>query len=143
MRSSNEAQAVVADEGRFTTVFGARKSSHDVAPLQVKEVTLDDHRYVVCPERRRSAERTPTTAKAIVQALRTALGHGDKALVGNKGYRRFLQTHGERFTIDEAKIEDDVRFDGLWVVRTNTTSRPATSRSPTSNSGWSRRSFGP
>jgi hypothetical protein len=120
MRSSNEAQAVVDDDGRFTTVFGARTTSHDVAPLQVKEVTVDDHRYVVC-RNDEEARKDAHDREAIVQALRTALAHGDKALVGNKGYRRFLQTHGERFAIDEAKIADDARFDGLWVLRTNTT----------------------
>jgi hypothetical protein len=39
--------------------------------------------------------------EAIVTALRTALTQGDKALVGNKGYRRFLEGQGTRFTIDD------------------------------------------
>ena len=45
---------------------------------------------------------------------------GDKSLVGNKGYRRFLATHGDdRFVIDRAKAEEDVKFDGVFVLRTN------------------------
>jgi transposase len=28
---------------------------------------------------------------------------------------------GTHFALDEARIEDDARFDGLWVLRTNTT----------------------
>ena len=61
---------------------------------------------------------------SIVSALRTALAHGDKALVGNKGYRRFLKSQGARYAIDEPKVEADARYDGLWVLRTNTTLAP-------------------
>jgi hypothetical protein len=44
-----------------------------------------------------------------------------KALVGNAGYRRFLANPaGDGFTIGAAKVESDARFDGLFVLRTNT-----------------------
>jgi hypothetical protein len=33
---------------------------------------------------------------------------------------RFLKTQGTRFAIDEAKIAADARYDGKWVLRTNT-----------------------
>lgn len=123
MRSSNEARAVVDAEGRFTTVFPRRKTTHDPAPLQVKAVTVGDHRYVVCLNEE-EARKDAHDREAIVAALRTALTHGDKALVGNKGYRRFLRSQGTRFAIDEAKVEADGRYDGLWVLRTNTTLAP-------------------
>jgi hypothetical protein len=45
-----------------------------------------------------------------------ALRAGDTALVGNKGYRRYLKSTGHRFEIDEAKIAADARFDGKWVL---------------------------
>jgi transposase len=120
MRSSAEAQAVVDADGPFTTVFPARKATHDVAPWQVKEVTVDDHRSVVC-RNDEEARQDAHDRDAIVSALRTALAHGDKALVGNKGYRRFLKSQGARFTIDDPKVEADARDDGRWVLRTNTT----------------------
>ena len=37
-------------------------------------------------------------------SLRDALHHGDKSLVGNKGYRKFLQAGRQQFTVDEDKI---------------------------------------
>src|SRR5205814_4951461 len=44
-----------------------------------------------------------------------------KSLVGNKGYRRYLQVVGDgHFTIDEAKLAEEARYDGTWVLRTNT-----------------------
>jgi len=32
---------------------------------------------------------------------------GDKALVGNKAYRRFPKNRGSHFTIDDPKVEAD------------------------------------
>ena len=44
-----------------------------------------------------------------------------KALVGNAGYRRFLKTAGAgHFAIDHSKVEEDARFDGVFVLRANT-----------------------
>ena len=40
--------------------------------------------------------------------------------MGNKGYRRYLRSEGEVFGIDEAKVEEEARYDGKWVLRTNT-----------------------
>lgn len=123
MRSSKEARAVVGAKGRWTDVFPARTLSHDPAPLQVKEVCIGDHRYIVCFNEEQ-ARKDRYDREAIVAALREALPHGDKALVGNKGYRRFLKSQGARFTINDAKVEEDARYDGLWVLRTDTDLEP-------------------
>jgi hypothetical protein len=53
--------------------------------------------------------------------LREQLRSGAKSLVGNRGYRRYLSTSGpDSFQVDEAKIGEDARYDGRWVLRTNT-----------------------
>ena len=58
----------------------------------------------------------------ILESLRTKLKAGDKGLVGNDGYRRFLATPRKgHFEIDNARIAEDARFDGLHVLRTNST----------------------
>ena len=45
---------------------------------------------------------------------------GDKALVGNTGFRRFLKTVGDgHFAIDHSKADEDARFDGVFVLQTN------------------------
>jgi transposase len=123
MRSSNEARAVVATEGAFEEVFPERETTHDPSPLQVREVTRGADRYIVCynPEQ---ARKDRHDREAIVAALRAALPHGDKSLVGNKGYRRFLKSQGARFEIDEAKVAQEARYDGLWALRTNTDLEP-------------------
>ena len=56
----------------------------------------------------------------MVASLRDALHHGDKSLVGNKGYRKFLQAGRQQFTVDEDQIQEEARYDGKWVLTTNT-----------------------
>ncbi len=56
----------------------------------------------------------------IVAALERQLKKGDKSLVGNKGYRRFLKDpEGDGFAIDRQRIEEDQKFDGVFVLQTN------------------------
>ena len=48
------------------------------------------------------------------------LRQGDKSLVGNSAYRRYLKTPDQQhFTIDEARVAEDARYDGLYVLRPN------------------------
>jgi hypothetical protein len=52
-------------------------------------------------------------------------GFCDKALVGNTGYRRYLKTiSDDHFAIDSDKIDEDKRFDGIFVLHTNTDLKP-------------------
>jgi len=55
-----------------------------------------------------------------VEALRQALRQGDKSLLGNRGYRKFLRGGGRQFAVDEEKGREEARYDGKWVLRTNT-----------------------
>ena len=67
------------------------------------------------------ARKDAETRTALLAGLERKLTQGDKALVGNAGYRRFLaDPAGEGLTIDAAKVEADARYDGLFVLRTNT-----------------------
>jgi hypothetical protein len=50
---------------------------------------------------------------------------GDKALAGDSGFRRYLKTISEEyFAIDPDKIEAEKKFDGIFVLRTNTDLNP-------------------
>ena len=89
-----------------------------------KAVTLGGQRYIVCINHQQ-AENDAAERATILAALERQLKRGDKALVGNAGYRRFLKTVGEgHFAIDHAKAEEDARFDGVFVLRTNTDLNP-------------------
>jgi hypothetical protein len=120
MRKQKEVrEQVLADRGRFREVYGPRDKSDDPAPLKIKEVRIDGRRYVVCINAEQVKHDREQRAK-IVAGLRAQLRQGDKALVGNKGYRRYLKVEGSHFVIDEAKLAEEARYDGIWVLRTNT-----------------------
>jgi hypothetical protein len=121
MRQQKEVrEEVLADKGRFRVVYGAREKSTDPAPLKVKEVKVAERRYVVCVNAEQ-VKHDRRQREQIVTALREQLRQGDKSLVGNKGYRRYLKVDGDsHFAIDEAKLQEEARYDGTWVLRTNT-----------------------
>jgi hypothetical protein len=120
MRSQNEVKdEVLARAGRYRVVHPKRVKSDDPSPLKVKEVWVDDRRYIVCLNED-EARKDAADREAIVAALRELLHSGDKSLVGNKGYRRYLGGGPDHFRIDEAKVAEDARYDGKWVLRTNT-----------------------
>src|SRR5512144_84091 len=121
MRSQNEVKdEVLSRAGRYRVVHPKRVQSDDPSPLKVKEVWVDERRYVVC-RNEDEARKDAADREATVAALREQLHSGDKSLVGNKGYRRYLGGGGpDHFRIDEAKVAEDARYDGKWVLRTNT-----------------------
>ncbi len=121
MRRCKEVRdAVLQDRGRFRVVHAKSQDAKDPAPLKVKDVLVGDRRYVVCVNED-EVKKDRADREAIVAGLREQLRAGDKSLVGNQGYRRFLKVEGPgHFAIDEAKIEDEARYDGTWVLRTST-----------------------
>jgi hypothetical protein len=118
-RQKEVTQDVLARAGRYHVVHEKGQSKKDPAPLRVKQVWVDQRRYVVC-RNEDQAHKDAADRDAIIQALQEKLKHGDKGLVGNKGYRKYLRTQGRRFTLDESKIKAEARMDGKWVLRTNT-----------------------
>jgi transposase len=120
MRSSTEAKSVVARAGRYAEVHPKSDDRGDPSPLKVKEVWVEDaRRYVVCVNVDQ-ATKDAHDREAVVASLRDALGKGDKSLVGNKGYRKYLRAGGKQFAVDEDKIQEEARYDGKWVLTTNT-----------------------
>jgi hypothetical protein len=121
MRRQKEVRdEVLSDRRRFRVVHEPPQKSTDPAALKVKEVWVEARRYVVCVNAEQ-VEHDRAAREAIVANLREHLHQGDKALVGNKGYRRYLKVEGDgHFVVDEAKLEEEARYDGTWVLRTNT-----------------------
>jgi transposase len=110
---------VLSRPGAYREVRPPGKRSKDPGPLKVKEVHVGDKRYVVClnmdQKKKDQADRA-----AILASLRDQLKRGAKSFVGNKGYRRYLENPAEGFEIDEAKVREEARYDGKWVLQTNT-----------------------
>jgi transposase len=110
---------VMSWPGRYTVVHEEGNNSKDPSPLKVKQVELDGKRYIVC-ENLRQARKEARDRETILSDLKEQLKKGPKSLVGNKGYRKYLKVAKDSVRIDEAKVKAEARFDGKWVLQTNT-----------------------
>ncbi len=120
MRKILDITPEVLEGGTYEVVHGPRQRRKDPSPLLVKETTVNGQRYIVCENPEETKADVETRAQ-ILDSLKDKLQYGDNALVGNKGYRRYLSVAGgKHFTIDEKKVADDVRYDGKWVLTTDT-----------------------
>jgi hypothetical protein len=113
--------AVLTDSAPFTPLLIERAKGQ--TQLFVKEVKVEGKRYILC-RNETEAEKDRKDREAIVAALQAQLKRGDKALVGNSGYRRYLRKSKEAegkqvFEIDAGKLADEAQFDGVFVLRTN------------------------
>ena len=126
MRNLKEAkECVIEDEGEYEEIFPEREKATDPSPLQVREVKVEGRRYIQCLNVE-EARKDGVDREAIVESLKEKLKQGDKSVVGNKGYRRYLKVPkgGTHFLIDAEKIKGEERFDGMWILRTNTEFEP-------------------
>jgi len=112
-------QEVLADTREFQEVRPEGKSARDPSPLQVKEVSVNGRRYVVCLNSK-EARKDQADREAILASLEEQLKKGAGSLVGNRGFRRYLKSERGAFSIDQEKVKQDARFDGKWVLTTNT-----------------------
>ncbi len=111
MRKSTEVKEdVLARGGRY----------HEIKPnLKVKEVLVGGRRYIVC-KNEEEAKKDALARQSIVEQLKEKLSKGQmKQLVGNSGYRRFLKGQKGSWSLNEEAVEQDARFDGVFVLRTN------------------------
>src|ERR1700738_4744454 len=119
-RSSAEVRSTVIDDQTPFVPLVVPRVSGELTELEAKQVRIGNRRYIVC-RNRAEARRDAEQRSAILDGLRAKLAQGDKALVGNSGFRRYLKTvSAEHFAVDETRVAEDARFDGLYVLRTNT-----------------------
>jgi transposase len=127
---------VLENEAPFVPLLLERKTGE--TQLFVKQVMIEGKRYIVC-RNEAEAEKDRKDREAIVAALDAQLKKGDKALIGNSAYRRYLRKRagtrdktkgkdkdeGDRaFEIDAGKLAEEARFDGIFVLRTNANVTP-------------------
>jgi transposase len=131
-----EVAAVLADKTPFVALTIPKTNGRGTLDLQVKEVVRKVKegqagrtrhcRYIVCYNEA-EARNDAAVREAILAGLAKALRQGDKALVGNKGFRRFIKTESEsHFAIDPERVAAAAKFDGLSVIRTNARLSPLT-----------------
>ncbi len=122
-RSDKLVRELVLDDPAPFVPLVMKKRGKEI-DYEAKTVTLAGRRYIVC-RNRQEAKKDAADRASIVAALERQLAKGDKALVGNTGFRRYLKTISEEhFAIDPDKIEAEKKFDGIFVLRTNTDLNP-------------------
>lgn len=120
MRKVNEiTRDVLSRQGRYKEVRSEGKSCKGPAPLKVKEVFLNGNRYIICLNPRQ-AQKDAQDRQAITDSLKEKIRTDPKSLIGNKGYRKYLTIKRGSVSINQEKIERESRFDGKWVLITNT-----------------------
>jgi len=125
---------VLENDALFVPLLLERKAGE--TQLFVKQVMIEGKCYIVC-RNEAEAEKDRKDREAIVAALDAQLKKGDKALIGNSAYRRYLRKRagtkdktkgkdkGDRaFEIDAGKLAEEARFDGIFVLRTNANVTP-------------------
>jgi hypothetical protein len=88
--------------------------------LRVKEVWVDERRYVVCfnPD---EARKDRLDREATLDKIRAKLASGGvKSLINNRGYKRFLKVAHGSASLDLEQVREEERLDGKYVLRTTT-----------------------
>ena len=127
-RATKEIRGVIADPAPYVPLSIPKAAGRGTTDLLVKDVVRTGlgadgkpwrRRYIVC-RNEAEAQQDKAEREAILAALEAALRRGDKSLVGNRGYRRFLKlAAGRRFDIDPRRVALDALFDGTYVLCTN------------------------
>lgn len=110
---------VLADETLYEEVYPEGIHSKELSPLKVKEVVINGTRYIVC-KNERQARRDEADRNTIVESLKEKIAKAPSSLISNKGYRGFLTITNKSVALDEEKVKADAKYDGIWVLTTNT-----------------------
>jgi Transposase DDE domain len=117
-RNSKEVSEFVLNDRKSFVPLHIPRDRRDTE-LEAKNVFVGERRYVVC-RNLAEAKRDAEVREAVLRSLRSHLARGDKTLIGNSAYRRYLKTPDDKhFEIDEKRVAADARYDGLYVLRTN------------------------
>ena len=88
--------------------------------LRVKEVRVGDRRYVVCHNPLAEERDRHRRAEILERARRDLATRGPKAFVVPQGLKRYVELRGGELVLKEDAVREEARYDGKWVLRTNT-----------------------
>jgi hypothetical protein len=127
MRKQKEVSAeVLARAGRYQKVADN---------LEVKEVLVGQRRYVVCRNPIEAAKDQAAREAILAKLQETLSEKGPKAIIGNRGYARFVLVAKGSVSINQDAVDADARMDGKFVLTTNT-SMPTAEVATTYKSLW-------
>lgn len=86
--------------------------------LEVKEVLVGDRRYVLCLNHEEAKKDRQDREKIVAAIEKKLKAGGVKALIPNRGYKRYLKVTSGEYSLDQKRIEQEERYDGKYVLRT-------------------------
>jgi hypothetical protein len=126
-------ELVLDDPAAFLPLIMKKRSKE--ADYEAKRA---GRRHIVCRNHQEEAEKDEADRASIAAALERQLAKGDRALIGNTGYlKTFSDDH---FAIDPNKIEEEKKFDSIFVLRINSDLNPT---SPILQHDWRSGSWRP
>ena len=115
MRRVNHVKSeVLSRAGRYREVVPEIKVSKAPAPLKVKEVMVNNSRYIVCLNSRQ-ARKDKADRDAILESLKDRIKSGAKSMIGNKGYQKYLKVTKDAIRIDDS-FKETAREESLFVT---------------------------
>jgi len=94
----------------------------DEQPIWVREFDFEGRRLIVTYSASR-ARKDEADRQAILEKLKPKLGAqaNAKKLISNSGYLKYIEAEGQpgTFVLNEGKIADEARWDGLHAILTN------------------------
>jgi transposase len=112
MRRCKAAAALLSRAGRYRPV---------AKNLKVKDIVLDGTRYILCYNPLRAKQEAMTRQDTLDRLERQLKQGGPRQFVGHRLYRRFLQFDKQAVVgIDRAAVDKESRFDGKFILVTNT-----------------------
>jgi hypothetical protein len=120
-------ELVLDDPAPFVPLLMSKRGKQ--VDYEAKAVTLAGRRYIV-GRNHQEAQNDAADRASIVAALSGSSSGATRrssamSATAAIGYRRYVKAISEEhFAIDPAKVEEEKRFDGIFVLRTNTDLNP-------------------
>lgn len=110
LKAKRVRQEVLSRSGRYREVNDN---------LRAKEVELGEERYIVClsPE---EAKRDKEKREQLVAYLKEKLKKSPLTIITKRGYKKYLKIKKNTLKLNLSKIKEEARFDGKFVLTTNT-----------------------
>jgi len=88
--------------------------------LLIKEIYNEENsmRYILCYNPIEGWEKYESR-KSMIDKLNEYEGKDTKVLVNNKGYKSYIKSGISKIMVDRAKIQEEVRYDGRYILKTN------------------------
>lgn len=92
--------------------------------LEFRDIEYKGKRLVIYYNEERALKDKQKRDEILARIKEKIKGGTIKSIVSSKDYKKFLKIEGEKPTLDQNKIDADAVFDGIFILSTNTATKP-------------------